>query len=225
MGHSNAPIEFSKGPAADHAAERLFDAAGELALQIHELFLQERIAAPLGIVVEPYDPLTAVWTGCGQTAGVVLWIRESRLLAATIIASGLDPREDARAIAMATRATRSKTSRQLTRGQLAVTKRPLLINLPVPGTGNADPVIATASVAWAAAFFGMLGVGGRMVRPSHRPVAIEPDASATKHVDTLATSTCGDFRCERPMRRDGIGRLGCLLLWTMVLVVLALLFL
>jgi hypothetical protein len=56
------------------------------------------------VAIESHEPLTAVWIPCGQTAGVVIWARQSEVQAVSIIAAGLDREEDARSIAVAARA-------------------------------------------------------------------------------------------------------------------------
>jgi len=147
------------------AAEPSSRALNAMTRQIHKALLESADAMTTMLAIESHGPLTAVWGPCGQTAGVVIWVRGSELQAVSVIAAGLDREEDARAIAVAAHTCAIHSWDDSTSARLAMAQRPLLATLHGPVTTVTDPVLATASTAWAMAFFGMLGVDQEKIMP------------------------------------------------------------
>ena len=130
----------------------------ELVPQIHRLLLDGDGAISTPIAIGRWEPLTALWIPCGQTAGIACWTREAEVQAVSIIAAGLDDAEDARAAKVAARLCNLPAWGRSPCGHAALARRPLLATLHGPPAAVRDEAVATASAAWATAFFAMLGV-------------------------------------------------------------------
>ena len=101
-----------------------------------------------------------IWSPCGLTSGIGVWVENNqsrRVLAASLLRSGLDAMDDSRAIATL---LNSKLLPCSLKGWNAVTSAPapLLANLYRDDAAMADKRIAIGSTALAAAFFGLLGI-------------------------------------------------------------------
>lgn len=143
------------------APEPLAASLPKLIASFHRSLLPSPRKLQIVAKVPGSQPLDVLWLAAGHTAGVAFWLREQRIDAISIVLSGLDRLEDAQAMAMAARAATTPFPPQ---AQVAInkTKPPLLATLYCKPKGLRDPAIATASLALAEAFFGMLGVGSEL---------------------------------------------------------------
>ena len=131
----------------------------ELAMQIRPLLMMERNSLIAPIEFAHGRRLEAMWVPCGDTAGIICWSRDDRVYALSILATGLDEREDTVALAAVARLCQFRKFTKSRAVRTALVRTPALITLHEDATTAAtDAALATASVAWAAAFFGMLGV-------------------------------------------------------------------
>lgn len=101
--------------------------------------------------------ITLVWSPCGLTAGVGIWMDHRQVLAASLLKSGLDRMDDSRAISML---LTSRVLRCSMDGWSAIARSapPLLVNLYRDDQAMGDMRIALGSTALAGAFFGLLGI-------------------------------------------------------------------
>jgi hypothetical protein len=112
------------------------------------------------------QPVTLVWAAVGQTSGIAFWIHEQAPAAVSVIQSGLDPDEDKAAIETVCKIAPLPFPPEAY-DSIQEVSPPLLANLYCTPKAIIDPAISTGSVALAAAYFGMLGVGEEEEREAH----------------------------------------------------------
>jgi hypothetical protein len=102
-------------------------------------------------------PLTLAWFPAGQTAGVAAWTCRGEVRATSVLRSGLDPAEDASALAAVTSGAGLPMSEE-TRRSILDARAPLLATLFVDRHSVGDRGIAVAATALEGTFFALLGV-------------------------------------------------------------------
>lgn len=146
-------------------AEPSSEGLSQLIPAIHRMLLDNTDGTRSHIAVGSKQRLTAIWVPAGQTAGVVFWARKSQVEAASILACGLDPAEDARALSLAERACDFASWCDAS-VEVALARRPLLATIYGSADDFADTALATVTTAWATAFFEMFGVSEEGVTQS-----------------------------------------------------------
>ena len=142
-----------------NAVEPDLQAVLELAVDIRPLLLTEDNSLVVPIEVVHGHRLDALWVPCGYTAGIVCWSRADQVDAVSILAAGVDEREDRVAFAAVARLCQFEKLTRSRAVRTAMRRTPALIMLHEDASVAAtDVALATASVAWATAFFGALGV-------------------------------------------------------------------
>jgi hypothetical protein len=146
-------------PTLPETVERDLQAVLELAVDIRPLLLTERSSLVVPIEAEHGYRLKALWVPCGDTAGIICWSRDDHVYAVSILAAGLDEQEDSVAFAAVARLCQFEKLTKSSALKTAMQRPPALITLyEDASTAATDAALAIASVAWATAFFGMLGV-------------------------------------------------------------------
>ena len=107
--------------------------------------------------LENQDPVRVIWIPAGQTAGVAIWARGEQAIAASILTSGLDKMDDAKAITLLLQSPRFRFSEK-SWSYVVQARPPLLANLYEDQSVMNDRVVTAGSVGLAAAMFSLLGI-------------------------------------------------------------------
>ena len=129
---------------------------GLLAGQMRRSLLQSQDAFTVNVCISNLPPIGLAWTGIGQTAAAVVWHREGRVAAASILLNGLELDQETKAIAAHFRSLRLPLPASPW-SAIAKQPRPLLPTVHYNLQSFTDPVTATAAGALANAFFTMFG--------------------------------------------------------------------
>ena len=125
----------------------------QLILRFRPLLLSGPKSGHVDLLDAQGRTLTLAWLPAGHTAGTLFFVRRYAIEAACAFISGLDDREDARAISMARGVMPQATNP-------AIQEFPRCISLHADAEISTDSLIAAATTAWSAVFFGMLGLRG-----------------------------------------------------------------
>ena|GEM_PF-1700344 len=129
---------------------------GRLAGQMRRSLLESQEAFTANVGLPNLPPIGLAWTGIGQTAAAVVWHREGKFAAVSILLNGLELDQETRAIAAHFRSLRLPLPASLW-SAISKQPRPLLATVHYNLQSFTDPVTATAAGALANVFFTMFG--------------------------------------------------------------------
>jgi len=115
------------------------------------------------------EPFTLAWIPAGLTAGNLFFVRRFCIEAASVLMSGLDEAEDAKAL-VALRCAVPAAAKTLRLDSLPLEDRPVQAFVHVDAAASAaaandDVALRAAAEAWGMVFFGMLGLTSDRAAP------------------------------------------------------------